>query len=162
MQIRHFSACAALSVLVALAGCGSGAEGEGERVDVYPVSGKITMAGGPVANAAVTFSPKENQPVANGRTDAQGNYTLTTYEAGDGAAPGEYVVLVTKSTAPADPGLGPSVDDPNYGAAPQHTAQAPAGTGSALPDKYAAADQSPLTATVKAGDNAGVDFTLKP
>lgn len=152
-----------LAVLVT-AGC-SGSDTAG-RKEVYEVSGKVTMSGGPVANAAVTFSPKEGQPVAMGRTDEQGQYTLTTYEPGDGAAAGEYAVLVTKSTPSTAPPPPPPPHGPDVQYTPMHsgsqkkgTAQAPA-TG--LPAQYSDRGRTPLSATVKPDDENVFDFELTP
>jgi hypothetical protein len=51
----------------------------------------------PVAEAAIVFHPVHAdahavRPVAT--TDAEGRFSLTTVETGDGAPPGEYVVTV--------------------------------------------------------------------
>ncbi len=150
--------------LVSSLGCGGGSSG---GVPVYPVSGTVTMDGGPVAGAAVTFAPKENQPAAAGRTDSQGNFVLTTYTGGDGAAEGEYVVLVRKyaESAPSssndeDAGHrhqpGAAVVDPGHGAKGKQDADE---TGNLLPGNFGNKDTSPLSATVtKDGDNK---FELK-
>ena len=136
-------------------GCGNPAE-EG-RVDVYPVTGTITYAGGPVADALVSFSPdEEGQPVATGRTNATGQFTLTTYEAGDGAAAGSYTVIVTKVAAPASTSAEPAHDaeasaysQVDVGAHGAQGAGADEGGGSLLPQP-----STPLKATVTAdGDN---------
>ena len=149
-----------------VSGCSGGADVEGNRLDVYPITGKITMNGAPVADAAVSFSPKGAQPPAIGRTDANGVYTLRTYEPGDGAAAGEFVVLVSKQevSAAPNPGLG---HDPNNPSAfdssvvtQQHAAQQQA-SKSLLPEKYSAIDQSDLTATVSADGPREFNFDLK-
>ena len=65
---------------------------------MHPVEGTLTLNGQPLANAQVVFHPKS--PVdkkivaARGRTDASGNFKLTTYDAHDGAAEGAYAVTV--------------------------------------------------------------------
>ncbi|MGC1274283.1 MAG: carboxypeptidase-like regulatory domain-containing protein, partial [Planctomycetaceae bacterium] len=139
-----------------LAGCIGAGEG-GEQVDVYEVTGKVTMAGGPVANASVIFSPKEKQPVAMGRTNASGEFTLTTYEEGDGAAVGEYEVLISKQSVKKNASI-PQHDpnNPNAFTPPSHSGAqaAEAGSASGLPAKYGNAGQSGIMQTVKAdGDN---------
>lgn len=160
--------CSALSLLVALglAGCGSGAEGEKDRVPVYPVSGKITIQGSPVTDAAVMFSPKEEgQPFARGRTDSEGNYTLMTYDEDDGAAAGDYVVLVTK-TAGAGGGSddAPQPGDADYGQPPSHSAEEESDDSgkSLVPERYTTRDTSNLTATVKTDGKNEFNFDLKP
>ena len=64
-------------------------DGGGDRPKVVPVRGKVTLRGVPVEGADIKFQPKIGQTSAFGVTDAAGNYTLTTFEGGDGAAPGE-------------------------------------------------------------------------
>lgn len=82
-------------VVAAMCGCGAA---EGERVQVFPVTGLITQGGKPLAGAQVVFHPKNpadsRTPVAQGRTDEAGKYQLTSYETNDGAAAGEYAVTV--------------------------------------------------------------------
>src|SRR5215475_13197743 len=91
----------ALSILVALTtfltfgivltGCSSG------RPKTYRVTGTVTMQGKPVAGAAITFVPTSNEgEAASAITDSEGKYALTTWQAGDGARPGEYRVKVSK------------------------------------------------------------------
>lgn len=148
------------------AGCSGGGAGP-ERKPTIRVSGTITMAGGPVADAVVTFSPQEGQPVAFGRTDSEGKYTLTTYEAGDGAVAGKYIVLVNKSSGSgAGPGAAVSHEAFVSGQA-SVTSHAAAGKpggstpASILPEKYSKANTSDLTTTVSA-DKTTYDFELQP
>lgn len=157
--LRLSSSAAALAAFV-LAGC-SGAEG-GNQVDVYEVTGKVTLNGAPVANALVTFSPKANQPVATGRTDESGQYTLTTYAAGDGAAAGEYVALVYKDEVDTSADSGPAAHDPNNPTPRSHAGPSRrTATKSLVPQKYTSADQSDLKVTVKEGEN-NIPLDLKP
>lgn len=148
-----------------LCGCSGGSSVE--RRPTHKVSGTITMAGAPVANADVTFAPKDKQPVALGRTDSQGKYTLTTYSAGDGAVAGNYVVLVSKSGGSSTTGE-LSHEDFVSGRANPAAAHAGGGrgapppSGSLLPDKYASIATSDLEATVEAGKTNVFDFELKP
>lgn len=157
--------------LLFASGCGGGGEGAEARVSVYKVTGKITLAGGPVAGASVTFSPKDKQPVATGKTGNDGTFTLTTYDPGDGAAAGNYVVVVSKPIASASAGNAPPTGhDPNnktggFDAAAYHNAQRAAGsTGSdsGLPEKYSKADKSDLQVEVKSSGENKFDLDLKP
>lgn len=146
---------------VLLAGCSRG--GSADRKPVYAVTGKVTMSGGPVANALVTFSPKQKQPVAIGKTDANGQFTLTTYDGGDGAAEGEFVVLVTKNSSA--PPAGPPAHDPSkpFDSRAAHAQQSAAqATEAGLPQKYSRIDQSDLLAKVQKSGKNDFSFDLKP
>lgn len=153
--------------LLATAGCGSGASGAADRVDVYPVSGTVSLNGAPLADASITFSPLTNGiPAAIGRTDAQGNYVLTTYEAQDGAAAGEFKVLVSKYVAPAEAagdeeiphGTDPNVD---YEAGGDHDSGGAGGaSGNVVPPHYGSPSGSPLVATVKEDGENTFDFNI--
>ena len=157
-------AAAALALALA-AGCGGDPGAEG-RAETFATSGTIvTSAGAPVANANVAFAPREGQPTAFAKTDAQGRYRLTTYEFGDGAAAGEYKVVVTKSVIAApEPAVGA------VGAGGGHAIDEDAaykarleGKGSdrqdLLPEQYSSASTTPLSATVTPEDNV-LDFQI--
>ena len=163
-HLSRFRAGLSLGALL-LAGClGSGEDGE--QVDVYEVSGTVTMAGGPVANASVIFSPKEKQPVAMGRTNASGEFTLTTYEEGDGAAAGQYEVLVSKHSVKKSASI-PQHDpkNPNAYVPPTHSGPQGAAGGtssSGLPAKYGNAGQSGIMQTVKPEGENNFQIELTP
>jgi hypothetical protein len=157
------------SVLLPIVGCGPGGVGSGDQQDVYPVTGKITMNGAPVAGATVTFSPQQGQPVAYGRTNSSGEYALTTYEANDGAAEGDYIVLVAKSAGGGSEGpseeemheamtSGEDIQPGGHGAAGGGDESA----GSLLPEKYSSQADSGLTATVTSDGENKFDFDLQP
>jgi hypothetical protein len=147
---------------LSIVGCSGGAKSD--RKPVFKVTGKVMMSGGPVANAMVTFSPKQKQPVAIGRTDNNGQFTLTTYDAGDGAAEGEYVALVSKSTATAP--VAPTAHDPSKPAFDSRSAHGQQASGQAaevgLPEKYSRINQSDLIAKVEKSGKNDFNFELKP
>ena len=96
--------CGAATLAIAslvLFGCG------GKDTPVK-VSGVVTLEGKPLADASVIFWPDGNGRQANGSTDSEGKFTLTTQKAGDGALPGTYKVIV-KYTGP--PLVDPSTKD---------------------------------------------------
>jgi hypothetical protein len=77
-----------------------------------------------------------------GQVEADGTFTLTTYEAGDGAPAGEYQVTVEWWLASGKPG-----DD-----------RPPANR---LPARYARAETSKLTARIEPGTNRLAAIELK-
>jgi hypothetical protein len=85
-----------IAALVAgLAGC---SEAESNRLATVPVSGSVSFNGKPAAGAMVVLHPKNAAPQAlpaRGFAGPDGSFALTTYEATDGAVPGEYAVTVT-------------------------------------------------------------------
>ena len=119
------------------------------------VEGMVTLDGAPVADANVCFTPKgaEGLP-ALGKTDAKGQYRLTSAQAGEfgkGAVIGDYDVRVQKYVdLNAVELVNPQVGDYLPMAKPKHH----------LPVKYADAKTSGLSATVKKGKNR-IDFNLE-
>ena len=153
-----FRLVAVVSLLM-LSGCGGGATG---GVPVYEVNGKITLGGGPLAFATVAFAPTEkNQPTATGRTDSQGNFILTTYNYGDGAAEGNFKVTVMKSgQATTSGGYGEASEtdehDGDDGSAVEHGKGNKKADQAAnlVPDLYSRAKTTPLAAEVtSSGEN---------
>jgi hypothetical protein len=80
-----------VTVGIVLTGCSNSS-----RPPTYPVTGTVTSQGKPLAGAAITFVPTgEGGEAASAMTDSDGKYALTTWEAGDGARPGQYRVKVS-------------------------------------------------------------------
>ncbi|HZN33669.1 MAG TPA: carboxypeptidase-like regulatory domain-containing protein [Pirellulaceae bacterium] len=71
---------------VLFAGCGPG---------LVPVEGRVLLEDQPLADAQVLFLPKSGGRPATGKTNAEGQFTLTTNRPSDGVRPGEYQVAVT-------------------------------------------------------------------
>src|SRR5262249_54027885 len=79
------------------------------RQPVHPVRGQILVEGKPAAQAIVTFHPVGGDTGTlrpSAQTDADGYFSLTTYENGDGAPEGKYSVTVTwfRSSGEKPPG----------------------------------------------------------
>ena len=97
---------AVFAVLFAVAGCGE------SNPSTAQVSGKVTLDGEPVEGALVLFIPDDPaNKAATASSQSDGSYTLTTFEAGDGAMPGSYKIKVSKK------GLEDGGHNP-YGASP--------------------------------------------
>jgi len=70
--------------------------GRPSRLAVFPAKGRVLFNGRAVPGATVVFHPKgsPDAPHPRATVDKQGNFILTTYERGDGAPRGEYLVTV--------------------------------------------------------------------
>jgi hypothetical protein len=123
--------------LVGLAGCGA------KPVAVFPVSGKVVVAGKPVASALVVFHPlgaSADAPRPRATTGPDGSFTVTFEEGRAGAPAGTYRVTVEQWLASARADEGPS---------------------NRLPAKYAKPESSGLTATVGEKPTELEPFVLK-
>jgi len=93
--------CRVTLMVLAAAACGCSAKPyQDHRPKVVPVSGVVRYNGKPLDGARVTFTNSAAGISAYALTDAQGKFTLTTFEPGDGAAPGHYQITVTKAIEP--------------------------------------------------------------
>ncbi len=106
---------------------------------VAPVTGTVTWQGQPVADAEVLFMPKGSRP-ANGTTDSQGHYKLSTFGQGDGAVIGQHAVTVTKRVAISDAPYSPERSE--------------------IPEQYSGLTTSDLKADVTAAGPNEFNFDL--
>lgn len=133
-----------------------------DRPAVIPVSGTITYNGTPVDGAIVSFSSAVGNPAATAITDGSGKYVLHTFTEADGAAPGDYVVTITKVVAD-DPMAGKTTDEVSKAYAALRASGKPIPqmvVKYLVPQKYATAQDSPEKATVKDGEPNVIDFKL--
>lgn len=169
---RTTTLCAVGFMLAAVAlSSVSGCSGEaGDRLPVYPVSGTVTQNGEPVADAQVAFVPVGEGKAATGNTASDGTYELTTYTAGDGAAAGEYKVKITKMSRPPEGEASAADSGDESGELTEDESYVPPGAGGGepdwtpknlLPEKYADAAESGLTATVEPDGDNTFDFSLE-
>ena len=82
---------------VGCAGCG----GVADAPSLAAVKGKVSLRGKPLGGASVLFHP-EKGPMANGQTDSEGNFTVTT-SGRPGATIGKCKVTVSKNAPSAAP-----------------------------------------------------------
>ncbi len=112
-----------------------------DRRRVYPARGTVALDGCPVPGAMVAFyrvgPDRKVARVADGVTEADGSFVLSTYGTFDGAPAGDYTVTV----APFQPPAGPSRAPP-------------------LPTAYAVPGTSPLRARVGTAATR-LDFALR-
>jgi predicted small lipoprotein YifL len=94
MKSQVLSLVVLLTVFPLLCGCGS------DRPAVVPVSGQVLIDGQPVADATLQFVPTGSRP-ARATTDAQGRFTATTFDDGDGCVPGTHKVVVVAISHPS-------------------------------------------------------------
>jgi len=125
--------------VLALGAAGCGAKGP----KLNPTSGKILIDGKAPEHATVVFHPvngaDDGLAKPHGKVDADGNFTLTTITAGDGAPAGDYRVTVELWLTKGRGDEGPK---------------------SQLPAKFANPDSSGLKATVVEGPNQLETFKL--
>jgi len=136
-----------LSCLIWTLGCGRSA------TETLTVTGKVTCNDQPVAKARVVFTPVTStgggRP-ATGETDANGTYTLSTFETNDGAVPGAHrVSIVIVSDEPEPP---PGAKEARFWKPPVQP----------FADKYTQPETSGLTATVERGKENSFNFDLAP
>jgi hypothetical protein len=98
MSQPYYRPIAALPFLVLLiVGCGQADDGKVQRV---PVNGTLLVKSVPAVGARIVFYPKDEalrgtgMPTPGGTTEEDGSFSLTSYEPGDGAPVGDYVVTV--------------------------------------------------------------------
>ncbi len=132
---------------------GCGASGQAK----YPVTGKVSLDGQPLAGVSVTFSPSDRKlPTSGGKTDAQGVYTLSTTQGDKGAVVGKHMVILSggaSATAqkPEDQYKTASTTSGGGGGSP-----APETPKSPIPEKYS---NSGVEKEVTAKSNT-IDFDL--
>lgn len=147
-----------LIALSVLAGCG----GAADRPDLVPVKGTVLLNGQPVSGATVTFSNEKAPRSAQGVTDAEGKFQLTSYDTNDGAIEGEHSITITKAAAVSDSS---QITQANAMEMMKKNTGAMKGKLSdqkpemVLPAKYADAKTSGEKRTVKKGDSN--DFKLE-
>ena len=88
-SLLALSVLALTCAVTASSGCG------GSGLPLIPVSGVVTLDGQPVVDAMLTFLP-ESAAGHSGHAviDAEGNYSVTTIDPGDGLLAGKYKVVV--------------------------------------------------------------------
>lgn len=89
--------CLRLAALIAVAAVGCADQGR-PASQACAATGILFVSGQPAANASIAFHPEPGAPAGPAcpvaLTDSHGRFTLTTYQANDGAPPGEYSVTV--------------------------------------------------------------------
>lgn len=125
-----------------------------------PVTGTITQGGKPLEGATVIFAPAAQSAAraAAGVTDANGVFTLTTLQPGDGAMPGDYNVTVSKVQVTGK--VYTQEEGNKYYNEFRKPPPIPE-SKSLVAKKYTKAEDSGLKATVKKGDKNDFPFTVE-
>lgn len=97
----RLGSAACLLLLLLILGCGNNQQKAiedsviGNRQEVYPVSGTVLVDGKPVENLTIQiYRPDGVAMPTTAQTDSNGNFKLATYNPGDGAPKGEYILTV--------------------------------------------------------------------
>ena len=145
MRMFHrMNALASVILIGSFAGCGDG------MVDLHA---KVTLDGQPLEGACVTLVGigKGDQRPAVGISDAEGSVKFTTLQPGDGVAPGQYKVVISKSPKSAAEefaNIDPNNPEDLLRMELRGRAVNLPYTPSALPRVYLSADTTPLSCTV--------------
>lgn len=143
-------------LLLAVAGCGGK-----ERLEVFPVSGRVEYKGQGVPKATVIFHPTtpavegERQMRPFAYADDDGNFRLKTYITDDGAPLGEYKVRIVAASSGS---VAPSKDGPVQEAPPPTPGPK---IPPAITSKYDNPETSGITVQIKEEDNELAPFQLQ-
>jgi hypothetical protein len=90
-KTQHWKVIATVAISVTvLAGCGDG------RPTRVPVTGQVLIDGKPLTRGNIMFIPPEGR-ASGGKLDENGRFSLTCFEANDGAVLGTHKVTITAS-----------------------------------------------------------------
>jgi len=161
---------AVLSIPAILSGCGNT-----NLPQTSVVKGRVTYQGDPVEGATVIFGRGNRNmgagEVALGKTDSNGDFSLTTHLAGQtdvkGAVPGEYKVTISKHVPP--PNISAAAYQAKVDAANKIAEEGgmvapgdePPAMVELLPGKYSSPAQTELTAEVQPGVVNDFPFELQ-
>ena len=146
---QAISSCLLILGTVAFAGCSSKSadKWQQKRPVVYKATGVVQYNGEPVDGATVLYY--NGDQTAHAITDAQGKYSMTSFNDKDGAAAGTHKVSIRKTTAEKG-------EDRSADRVPPKTPPT-----DLLPVKYRKPDTSGLTAEVTAGGKNFESFELE-
>lgn len=136
---------AALATLT-FVGCGE----SDDRPPTFQVTGTVIYKDKPVEGASVSFWTEGSSRAAQGITNAEGKFQLTTYDFNDGAIKGSHTVTVSKTeTKQGGSNEEAMLEDPSKMAEMAMAAGGDAGgPKSLIPAKYADRKQTDLKAEV--------------
>ena len=143
--VRSMHQTVVVAVVMALGAIGLAGCGGSTMPKVYPATGTVTWKGEPLADATVSFVPSLGAP-SDGRTDAQGKFTIMT-NGQPGARAGACKVTVSKFVGAAPSTPTPTPEDMMKMYEKKKKGEVEKGE---IPVKYGRPDTSGLTAEVTA------------
>lgn len=149
--MNRYRALALLCAAASLAGCGGSKEAARGVV-----RGQVTLYGKPLSGAIIVFENKAVGVNQSATLDDDGRYEFITYDAA-GLPAGSYKVTISAGRF-----MKPGEEIPKLTPGPKVVTPVAKKPDAIIPDKYAKAESSGLSADVKAGDNPPFDFHLKP
>lgn len=94
-KIGRAFGCSWLSAGVMLiTGCGAETKQATNLLKPVPVKGSVLFKGKPLTGGTVRFEPEDGGREAAGNIEPDGSFTLTTFQAADGAVAGKHRVAV--------------------------------------------------------------------
>lgn len=148
--MNHFRLLVLFGAVCGLLGCSGSKEPPRGTV-----KGRVTLGGKPLSGATIVFDSKALGVSQTATLDDDGKYEFASYAAA-GLPAGSYKVTISSGRF-----MEPGEEVPKFGAGTK-VGVAPKKAPTPIPDKYAKAESSGLSADVKAGDNPPFDFDLKP
>ena len=151
----RFVSCVCLFVF--LVGCSGSETKEVEDIELYKVTGTITVNGEPVGGVSVGFQPERSGDEATegikggggGSTNEKGEFSIVYRDGREGLPPGKYYVLLSRLVTPDGSPIPPNVMAADVDAVNQ------------FPEKLNSVDGTTFFADVAAGDNAPLSFDVK-
>jgi hypothetical protein len=167
VRIKFLCQSSLLLGCIALTGCGGG------NPSTVAVRGKLTYQGNPVSGANIILTRDSGDiskgEIALGKTDANGQFELTTHFAGQstakGAVPGSYKVTVSKAIPPegmTQEEYQKLVDNANQiskTGAMVPPDQQPPPMAEMFPE-HSSKDRTPLTAEIKSGQKNDLNVAI--
>lgn len=140
MQLSRIVASVLIAVCATTIGCGGGPD----LPPAYPVTGKVTVQGAPLAGYLISFVPQKGDGGASATVGSDGSYSLSTFDGRPGCTLGKYKVVLNPGLEAAQAAM-KNVMSGAKGP--------PKVAGSKIPEPYRSAVTSPKEVEVKAEPN---------
>lgn len=152
MTIRRFDLPLVLFFTVALVGCGgsSGRVPPDQDLELFPVTGTVTVNGKVAEGVAIGFQPADGTPGSGGFavSGPGGKFEATSASGRPGLPAGKYHLLVTWLTTPDGKPI------------PRDALAADTGFVNQLPERFNTMDGTPFFMAVNAGENPPLNLDI--